>query len=47
MVSLPQFEITRGGHPNRNVIETEYTDRVELPFFKHAFFMHPRAEEPL
>lgn len=43
----PRFRITRGGHPNRIVIETEYTERVDLPLFKHTFLMRPRAEEPL
>jgi hypothetical protein len=43
----PRFKITRGGHPNRIVIETEYTDRVDLPLFRHTFVMRPRAEEPL
>ena len=43
----PRFKITRGGHPNRIVIETEYTDRVNLPLFKHTFVLRPRAEEPL
>jgi hypothetical protein len=43
----PRFRITRGGHPNRIVIETQYTERVELPFFKHTFVLRPRAEEPL
>jgi hypothetical protein len=43
----PQFKITRGGHPNRIVIETEYTDQVDLPLFKHKFVLRPRAEEPL
>ena len=43
----PQFKITRGVTPNRIVIETEYQDHVDLPFFKHTFLMHPRAEEPL
>ena len=43
----PQFKITRGGSPKRIVIETEYTDHVDLPLFKHTFVMHPRAEEPL
>jgi hypothetical protein len=43
----PRFKITRGGHPNRIVIETEYTDRVNLPLFKHSFVLRPRAEEPL
>jgi hypothetical protein len=43
----PQFTITRGGTPNRIVIETHYTDRVDLPLFKRTFVMHPRAEAPL
>ena len=43
----PRFTITRGGHPNRIVIETEYTDSVDLPLFKHGFVLRPRAEEPL
>lgn len=43
----PQFKITRGGQPNRIVIETEYTEKVDLPLFKHTFKLHPRAEEPL
>jgi hypothetical protein len=45
--SRPRFKITRGGHPNRIVIETQYTDHVDLPLFKHSFLMRPRAEEPL
>jgi hypothetical protein len=43
----PRFKITRGGHPNRIVIETEYADHVDLPLFKHTFIMRPRAVEPL
>jgi hypothetical protein len=43
----PRFKITRGGQPNRIVIETQYTDRVDLPLFKHTFVLRPRAEEPL
>lgn len=43
----PRFRITRGGQPNRIVIETEYTEKVDLPLFKHTFKLHPRAEEPL
>ena len=43
----PGFKITRGGRPNRIVIETEYTDQVFLPLFKHKFVLRPRAEEPL
>ena len=41
----PRFRIERG--PRRITIETEYNDRVELPFFKHTFVLHPRAEAPL
>ena len=43
----PRFRITRGGHPNRILIETEYTDSVDLPLFKHGFVLRPRAEERL
>lgn len=43
----PRFKITRGGRPNRIVIETEYDDHVDLPFFQHTFVMRPRTEERL
>jgi len=43
----PHFSITRGGSPNRIVISTQYTERVDLPFFKHTFVLRPRAEERL
>jgi hypothetical protein len=43
----PTFKITRGGNPNRITIETEYTDQVALPLFKHTFVLRPKAEEPL
>jgi hypothetical protein len=43
----PRFTITRGGHPNRITITTEYTEKVDLPLFKHTFVLRPRAEEPL
>jgi hypothetical protein len=43
----PRFQVTRGGRPNRIVIETRYTERVDLPLFKHEFVLRPRAEEPL
>jgi hypothetical protein len=41
----PRFRIDRG--PRRITIQTEYSDRVELPFFKHTFLLRPRAEAPL
>jgi hypothetical protein len=40
-----QFRIDR--RPRRITIQTEYSDRVDLPFFKHTFLLHPRAEAPL
>ena len=41
----PRFRIDRT--PRRITIQTEYSDRVELPFFKHTFVLRPRAEAPL
>ncbi|HEY7482361.1 MAG TPA: hypothetical protein VH680_17750 [Gemmatimonadales bacterium] len=41
----PRFRIDRT--PRRITIQTEYSDRVELPFFKHTFLLRPRAEAPL
>jgi hypothetical protein len=41
----PPFRIDRG--PRRITIQTEYSDRVELPFFKHTFVLQPRADAPL
>jgi hypothetical protein len=43
----PQFKITRTDTPRRIIIQTEYTDEVDLPLFKHKFVLRPRAEEPL
>ena len=43
----PEFIITRGGHPNTITIETQYTEEVDLPLFKHTFVLRPKAEEPL
>ncbi|MBA3345435.1 MAG: hypothetical protein H0T44_09085 [Gemmatimonadales bacterium] len=43
----PRFRINRGGRPRRITIETEYSERVELPLFKHTFVLRPRAEQPL
>jgi hypothetical protein len=38
------FDIRR---TNRITIHTEYSDSVDLPFFKHTFHFKPRVEEPL
>ena len=43
----PRFKVTRSTAPSRIIIETEYTDQVDLPLFKHTFVLRPRAEEPL
>ena len=42
-----RFRIRRGGTPARITIETEYSERVELPFFKHTFLLKPKVEERL
>ena len=41
----PRFRIDRTRR--RITIQTEYVERVELPFFKHTFQLRPRAEAPL
>jgi hypothetical protein len=43
----PHFKVTRNNDSRRIVIESEYTDQVDLPLFKHTFTLRPRAEEPL
>ena len=43
----PDFRIHRGGRPSRITIQTEYSESVELLFFKRTFVLRPRAEEPL
>lgn len=43
----PAFRIVRGGRPLRITIQTEYQERVELPFFHHTFVLRPRAQAPL
>jgi hypothetical protein len=42
-----KFTITRSGKPRSIVIETEYSEGVDLPLFQHTFVFKPRAEEPL
>ncbi len=43
----PHFKVTRNNEHRRITIETEYTDQVDLPLFKHTFVLRPRAEEAL
>ena len=42
-----RFKITRSGTPRLIIIETEYTDSVNLFLLHRAFVFKPRAEEPL
>jgi hypothetical protein len=42
-----KFRISRGGRTRSITIETEYRDSVSLPFFKRAFELKPKAEEPI
>ena len=41
------FRITRGGNPRQIVIETQYSDSVNLILLHRAFVFRPRATEPL
>lgn len=42
-----RFKIRRTGRPHVIVIETSYSETLDLPFFRHTFEFHPRAEAPL
>ena len=42
-----KFKITRRGVPRLIIIETEYTDSVNLLLLHRTFVFKPRAEEPL
>jgi hypothetical protein len=42
-----QIRIARRTSPRQIVIETEYSDSVDLPFFNHTFAFHPKATQPL
>ena len=44
-VYLRFYRLDRTGR--RITIQTEYSDSVDLPFFKHTFLFRPRAEAPL
>jgi hypothetical protein len=41
------FRITRGGNPRQIIIETQYSDSVNVFLMHRAFAFHPRATEPL
>jgi hypothetical protein len=41
------FRITRGGNPREIVIETQYSDSVNLFLLHRGFVFRPRAAEPL
>jgi len=43
----PHFRIRRGGTPLRIIIETEYSERLQLPFVTRTFVFKPKVEERL
>jgi hypothetical protein len=42
-----QVRVARRTSPRQIVIETEYRESVDLPFFNHTFAFHPQATQPL
>jgi len=42
-----QIRIVRRASPREIVIETEYSESVNLPLFNHTFNFHPKATQPL
>ncbi len=41
------IKIVRRASPREIVIETEYSETVDLPLFNHTFHFHPKASQPL
>jgi hypothetical protein len=41
------LRIERTASPREIVIQTQYSESVSLPLFKHTFTFHPRATQPL
>ena len=46
-VEAQTFTIKRTGKPRTITIETQYSESVDLPLFKHTFVFRPQAMEPL
>ncbi len=42
----PKFRVVRQGNPVRTVIQTEYSESVELPFTRRIITLRPHVEEP-
>ena len=42
-----QVRIVRRASPREIVIDAEYSETVDLPFFNHTFAFHPKATQPL
>lgn len=42
-----KVRIVRRAAPREIIIETEYSETVDLPLFHHTFNFHPRATQPL
>jgi hypothetical protein len=47
MITPRDVKISRGGRPPHISIESEYSDSVSLPLFRHVFVFTPKADEPL
>ena len=45
--SAAQVVVTRTASPREITITTDYSETVNLPFFKHTFVFHPKASQPL
>lgn len=45
--SAAQVVVRRTVSPREITITTDYSETVNLPFFKHTFVFHPKASQPL
>jgi hypothetical protein len=45
--SAARVVVRRTPSPREITITTDYSESVDLPFFKHTFVFHPKATQPL
>ena len=45
--SAGRVEVRRTASPREITISTDYSETVDLPFFKHTFDFHPKSTQPL
>ena len=45
--SAARVVVRRTVSPREITITTDYSETVDLPFFKHTFAFHPKASQPL